>query len=102
MRNDAEMKWEMLTWLRNAAIHMFDMGKKLVGVRMDEELIARIDAYAESLRREHPGLAISRGEAVRLLCEKALAASTSTESSETPETAPAKSTARGRRKDTPR
>lgn len=44
-----------------------------VSFRWDAKLVERIDAYAERVREEMPGLAFTRTEAVRVLLEKALA-----------------------------
>jgi hypothetical protein len=63
---------------------------------MDDELISRIDAYAEMFQKEHPGVSLSRGGAIRLLCEKGLA--TVASSTSTVEGAPSKAATRARRK----
>lgn len=44
-----------------------------VAFRWDARLVDRIDAYAERVRADMPGLAFTRTEAVRVLLEKALA-----------------------------
>ncbi len=49
--------------------------KVRVAFRWDNRLIARIDEYADRVRADMPGLAFTRTEAVRVLLEKALAAS---------------------------
>ncbi len=43
-----------------------------LSIRFPRDLLARIDRYADRLRAEHPGLAISRGDAVRVLVSRAL------------------------------
>lgn len=47
--------------------------KVRVAFRWDSELVDRIDAYAEHVREQMPGLTFTRTEAVRVLLEKALA-----------------------------
>ncbi len=42
------------------------------GFRLPTELVERLDAYAERLRAEHPGLSLSRTDAVRELLTFAL------------------------------
>ncbi len=49
-----------------------DEGKVRVAFRWDAALVERIDAYAERVRADMPGLAFTRTEAVRVLLEKAL------------------------------
>lgn len=51
---------------------MAEKGRQ-VGFRFDEDLVRRIDAYAEQMAREMPGLKFTRADAVRVLLEKALA-----------------------------
>lgn len=50
-----------------------DEGKVQVAFRWDLDFLRRIDAYAERVRAEMPGLTFTRTEAVRVLLEKALA-----------------------------
>jgi hypothetical protein len=51
-----------------------DEGKTRVTFRWDPDLVERIDAYAQRVREDMPGLTFTRTEAVRVLLEKALAA----------------------------
>jgi predicted DNA-binding protein len=46
--------------------------KQQTGIRLPDELFARIDAYAERLRKEQPGLEVNRAMAIRLLITKGL------------------------------
>jgi hypothetical protein len=41
-------------------------------VRLPGALLARVDAYADALRREHPGPVFTRSDVVRLLLTRAL------------------------------
>lgn len=47
--------------------------KVRVAFRWSPDLVKRIDAYAERVRADMPGLAFTQTEAVRVLLEKALA-----------------------------
>ena len=50
-----------------------EMGKTVqVAFRLDEDLVKRLDKYAEQLGREMPGFKVSRADAVRLLLIRAL------------------------------
>jgi hypothetical protein len=40
---------------------------QMCGVRMAAALLARIDAYGESLKAEHPGMSIERADVIREL-----------------------------------
>jgi hypothetical protein len=42
-------------------------------VRLDEEILARIDRFAEKLAAEQPGFKPTRSDAIRILLHKALA-----------------------------
>lgn len=42
--------------------------------RLPEDLVRRLDSYAERLRREQPGRTATRADALRVLLEQALAA----------------------------
>jgi hypothetical protein len=42
-------------------------------VRLDEEVLARIDRFAEKLAAEQPGFKPTRSDAIRILLHKALA-----------------------------
>ncbi len=46
--------------------------KRQQAFRLPESLIDRLNRYAERLRRERPGLEVSRADAVRLLLSRAL------------------------------
>ncbi len=43
-----------------------------VGVRLPVSLVARIDAYAQELSEERPGIHVSRTDAIRVLLLRAL------------------------------
>ena len=43
-----------------------------VAFRLDERLVARVDAYAVQLGHDQPGLTFTRADAVRLLLTRAL------------------------------
>ena len=45
-----------------------------VAFRLPSVLVDRLDAYAERLRQENPGIRVSRADAVRLLLTRALEA----------------------------
>lgn len=45
---------------------------KQTAFRLPEGLIARVDAYAERLTRERPGMPATRADAVRILLSMAL------------------------------
>lgn len=47
---------------------------KQISVRLPEELLARVDRYTQQLRREHPGIAYTRGDAFKALLTHALEA----------------------------
>jgi metal-responsive CopG/Arc/MetJ family transcriptional regulator len=47
---------------------------KQIYVRLDDELLARIDRYVERLAAKEPGLKPSRSDAIRVLLYKALEA----------------------------
>ena len=40
---------------------------KQIAIRVDDELLKKLDAYVEQLREEHPGLLVSRASAIRRL-----------------------------------
>ena len=44
----------------------------LISVRIEPELLARIDAHCQSISEQHQGVRISRSEAIRALCRHAL------------------------------
>ena len=46
---------------------------KQVGFRFPSDLIKRLDAFADKLGRDLPGLKFTRADAVRVLVEKGLA-----------------------------
>jgi hypothetical protein len=46
--------------------------QKQIYVRLDDELIAKIDRYAEQLAAAQPGLKPSRSDAIRVLLNKGL------------------------------
>jgi len=46
--------------------------KTQTAFRLEEELIERLDRYADRLNREQPGLDVTRAAVVRLLLMKAL------------------------------
>ncbi len=46
--------------------------KRQQAFRLPESIIERLDRYAERLRREQPGLEVSRADVVRLLLARAL------------------------------
>jgi hypothetical protein len=48
--------------------------KKQTGLRIPEELLARVDAFAVRLQKEQPGLSIGRADAMRVLIQKGLEA----------------------------
>jgi predicted transcriptional regulator len=50
------------------------MATTQVAFRLPNDLLQRVDAYAEQLRREEPGRSAPRAEAVRVLLIKALEA----------------------------
>ena len=52
---------------------------KQVAFRFPVKLLKELDAYAERLKKEQPGLNITRADAVRLLLTKALASASSEE-----------------------
>jgi len=45
-----------------------------LGVRVDVELIRKLDSEAEHMERERPGMKVSRTDAVQVLLHEALAA----------------------------
>jgi metal-responsive CopG/Arc/MetJ family transcriptional regulator len=45
---------------------------KQIYVRLDDDLIAKIDRYAERLAARQPGLKPSRSDAIRILLHKGL------------------------------
>ena len=46
-----------------------------IGVRLEDDLVARIDAYAARVAAELPGVRFGRSDAIRVLVTKGLAAS---------------------------
>lgn len=44
----------------------------VVGVRLDDELLARLDAQVITLQRQHRGITITRADAIRTFLEHAL------------------------------
>lgn len=48
------------------------MATKQVAFRLDEDLLDRVDAYADRMTRETPGVQFSRVDAVRFLLTHAL------------------------------
>lgn len=48
------------------------MATKQVAFRLDEELLVRVDAYADQMTRDTPGVQFSRVDAVRFLLTHAL------------------------------
>lgn len=46
---------------------------KQLGVRVDADLVRRLDAYADKERRARPGLAFTRTDAVNVLLNEGLA-----------------------------
>jgi len=49
--------------------------KTLTAIRLPDEMLARIDAFAERLQREQPGLDVNRAVAIRILIARSLQAS---------------------------
>jgi metal-responsive CopG/Arc/MetJ family transcriptional regulator len=47
---------------------------KQIYVRLDDELLAKVDNYAEALAAKQPGLKPSRSDAIRVLLYKGLEA----------------------------
>lgn len=47
---------------------------KQVGIRLEPELISRLDAYARQRSEDMPGQSVSRTDAVKVLLEQGLAA----------------------------
>ncbi len=45
---------------------------KQIYVRLDDELLDRVDRYAERLAQQQPGLKPSRSDAIRILLYKGL------------------------------
>jgi hypothetical protein len=45
---------------------------QIVPVRIPTALTKRLDSYADRLRREQPGLRVTRSDVIRLLCERGL------------------------------
>jgi predicted DNA-binding protein len=41
--------------------------KRQTGLRLPEELLERVDAFAERLQKERPGLEVNRASAIRML-----------------------------------
>lgn len=48
------------------------MDTQQTAFRLPRELLKRLDAHVEQLRREQPGMTISRADAVRVLLGRAL------------------------------
>lgn len=46
--------------------------QKQTAFRLTVELLARLDRYAEHLQREHPGLTITRTDALRMILSRVL------------------------------
>lgn len=57
---------------RTAGDDAAEGGGHQVGLRVPDGLLRRVDAYLDKLRRELPGLAVSRSDALRILVAKAL------------------------------
>ena len=55
------------------------------GIRLSDEELARIDAYLEKTRAKHPGMRMTRSDAMRDLIERGLRASAAQDGDE-PET----------------
>jgi len=49
-----------------------DMATKQVAFRLPLELVDRLDAFAERMKNESPGLRVTRADAARLLLTRAL------------------------------
>ena len=49
-----------------------DMPTKQVAFRLPVELVGRLDAFAERIQNESPGLRVTRADAARLLLTRAL------------------------------
>lgn len=49
-----------------------EMPTKPIPLRLPEEMLKRIDAYAERVRHEHHGLAVNRADLIRMLITYAL------------------------------
>lgn len=65
MRRDAESAW--IDTLEEA------MNDKQVAFRLPSELVDRLDEYAEQVRRENPGMRVTRADVVRMLLSRGLA-----------------------------
>jgi antitoxin component of RelBE/YafQ-DinJ toxin-antitoxin module len=70
--SNAKVDWLTFRRFRGTLFSMGEKGRQ-VGFRFDEDLVERIDAYAQKMAREMPGLTFTRADAVRVLLEKALA-----------------------------
>jgi hypothetical protein len=46
---------------------------KQVGIRLEPELISRLDAYAKQREQQTPGQSVTRTDAVKVLLEQGLA-----------------------------
>ena len=63
--DDAEAAW--IDTLEQA------MNDKQVAFRLPSELVGRLDEYAEQMRRENPGMRVTRADVVRMLLSRGLA-----------------------------
>src|SRR5262245_18224845 len=62
-----------LTHRRSVVIHCRSMARqKQTAFRLSDELLARLDRYAEQLEREQPGLEINRTDALRIILTRYL------------------------------
>jgi hypothetical protein len=43
------------------------MTKTMTGIRLEDEMLGRIDAFAARVRKETPGLDVNRAMAIRML-----------------------------------
>ena len=48
--------------------------RQSIAIRMTDELLARLDAHAEKLKKQFPGMDVSRGSVIRMFTERCLAA----------------------------
>jgi hypothetical protein len=60
--------------MRRSVIRLADLAEKTkqLAIRLEEPLLARIDAYVERLKKERPGIDVNRTDAVRSLLTMAL------------------------------
>ncbi|MBI5493757.1 MAG: hypothetical protein HY904_01955 [Deltaproteobacteria bacterium] len=59
-------------WEATLATEEARMATQQVGIRLPEELVARLDQHVERMRAAQPGLEVTRADAVRVLLTKAL------------------------------